>query len=247
MPWKTFQRYTVLLILVGNTGTAFAQQIVGRHESRRRPFVETGGNYYYLPGSVLGLDGSIIKHPDKLTGHAEYVRPGYQLNPRWSVQLNLFRMHASGDGEWQERNTTTALAAKGVDGHATGRTTWHLNGFAFEIKRSFPHERFHPYVLGGAGFGKLRVEFDGEFNGVFKNISKEGRLPYIIREEVHEVRVANIPIFTIESGMDIRMNKWLSLSFAGFWNTGVGVKAGLQLQFDPRFPFPYKFKRKRPP
>lgn len=72
----------------------------------------TGCGSYRVPGFVLGLDRSIIQHPNSFNGFSCDVRTGYDLNRRWFLEIQAFQSMGAGNGLWATQDGNAQLAAE---------------------------------------------------------------------------------------------------------------------------------------
>jgi hypothetical protein len=184
-------------------------------------------------GSLLGVDKSITEHPNSLNGSMESLRLGVQATPHWSFGIQLMQNIASGNGPWARNSAGDLPETDGVQGVATGRTDWKVQGLMLDIQETFlPNGRIHPYWRAGIGTGKLTVRFNGVFNGCFTEaIEPNGNCDAPIKEPASDTFKKIIPLFGAEAGIEVDVVRHFSFFSGAYWNTGWGTKIGLRIKF----------------
>ncbi len=191
--------------------------------------VEVIGGYYKFPGELVGMNKSIVEHPQHLVGDLRGLRGSYQLNDSWFLGATWLQMSSSGGGNWARNDTAEILAANNITGVITGVTNMELRGVVLEAERRFfrKNDRVRPYVRFGAGAGELTVDFQGKFIGTEK-VSGFG---FPVEEDARDRVKRTIPLISAELGLRFLLTKHLNLTMAGYWNTGYGALVGAGWKF----------------
>ncbi len=218
------QKLILVALLLGISSQSQAQE-----SSWHRLSIEAVSGYYKLPGMLLGMDKSIVEHPQHLIGDIQGLRGNYALNDQWSVGATWLKITASGDGAWARLNTAETLASNGVAGVVSGRTDMDLNGVTLDVERRFlkAQSKMRPYVRAGLGAGELSVRFKGKFIGheTFSGYD------FPVEEDAEDTVRRTIPIISAELGLRFMPTKNLNFTMAGFWNTGYGALLGAGWKF----------------
>ncbi|MBU6142142.1 hypothetical protein KGO95_03465 [Patescibacteria group bacterium] len=184
---------------------------------------------YVLPGMLLGMDKSIVKHPQKLDGEMRSLRMMYALSKHNLIGVSWVKIAASGDGAWARSDTAQELAKNNVAGVITGRTDIDLNGVTLDYEYRFGsiHGIVTPYVRTGLGLGELTVRFNGKFVGH----ETQSGMNYPVTEDAKDAVKRTVPIVNVEAGMRVQLYRHLGMSVAGFWDTGYGGLGAFDLRF----------------
>jgi|SRR5579872_2518781 len=189
----------------------------------------TGCGSYRVPGFVLGLDRSIIQHPNSFNGFSCNVRAGYDLNRRWYLEIQGFQAMGAGNGFWATQDGNAQLAAQGLSGSTAGRTNWSTAGATFDFGQHFiARGRWHPFWRAMLGIARLEVTFRGSFNG-YSIQDVEGLFP--ITEPAVDNVTKIIPVVGGEGGLQVDLSRTFRLSLGPYWNTGFGGDISAQYRF----------------
>lgn len=216
----------------------FAQENVTGNKTRanandRSPKVslELSSGSYAFPGFLLDI-APLSKHPDKLQGHAFGFSARYHLKQGWSLGVEGAQLKAEGFGEWGKESGDARMRAENVTGSTTGALNLQIRTFTFFVEKEFLAEkRFSPYFRLGGGGGTLTSDFRGEFRGFAHELYQNEQIEVPISRPVSDHRTRTIPAVIAEAGLTIRINKHLTASGGGYWNTGYGRKGSLALRF----------------
>lgn len=197
-------------------------------EEKNRVSVDISGGAVKVPGWIFSQDKDIVQHPDFLFGTSKDLRVDYKVNHKLSVGIHLFRMDANGYGPWERHDSKNSSAEENmVVGVATGKTDWHLTGFAGEVewRPIGDKHRLYPYIRGGGGIGFLNVGFNGSFSGM----DEEGDMFTVKASDSFKRK---IPIITAEGGLRLKFGRHIEWSLPSLsWNTGYILKTGIRLNF----------------
>lgn len=196
--------------------------------SRRLSLDVLNGNYT-LPGSLLGMDKSLVEHPDHLSGEIRGLRASYALDSRNLIGATWIKISASGDGNWARSDTAAQLAENQVAGVVTGRTDMDLNGVTVDYEHRFLSARslLRPYVRAGLGVGEMTVRFRGQFIGH----ETQSGYDFPVTNDADDLVKRTIPIVNLEVGVKVTIMRHLDLSIATYWNTGYGALGALGWKF----------------
>jgi hypothetical protein len=184
---------------------------------------------YKLPDALLGMDKSIVEHPNNLIGNIRGLRGNYKLNGYWLLGATWLKTTANGYGAWARSDTAEMFAANGVSGIVSGNTDMNLNGVTLDIERRFfdVKSSLRPYIRGGFGAGELTVDFRGKFIG---HETMSG-YDFPVEEGANDKVKKAIPLISAELGLRFILPKNLSFTMAVFWNTGYGTLIGMGWRF----------------
>ena len=204
-------------------------QSQAKESSWSRLSIEGVSGYYKLPGVLLGMDKSIVEHPEHLSGNIQGLRGNYALNDKWLLGATWLKITANGYGAWARSDTAETLAANGVTGVVSGRTDMNLNGATLDVEHRFFDAKspMRPYIRGGLGAGELTVRFKGQFIG-HETVSG---YDFPVEENASDTVKQTIPLISAELGLRFMLAKNFNFMVAGFWNTGYGALLGAGWKF----------------
>jgi len=202
------------------------------HAAKRRLFknrlmVEASYGYYQIPGQLFEIDSSVTEHPPHLIGDIRTLRGSYEMNRKWSLGLQAFKIQATGNGRWARSDTPEVLAKNNLAGEILGKTEWELQGIAFDVERRFLRGPVNPFVRVGGGLGEVTVKFTGEFIGH----ETQSGFNTAVREPARDKIVRKVPIVIAEAGLRFHLGRRLSYSMSGYWNTGYGARLAVGAKF----------------
>ena len=197
--------------------------------SKNRFLMEVAGGYYNIPGGLFDFDNSIVEHPPHLIGFIRTFRLGFNLKESLSLGGQYFKLEASGGGNWARSDTAEVLTANNIAGVIIGKTEWKLEGFVLDVEKTFlsSKDKVRPFMRLGGGLGEVTVNFQGEFRG---HETLSGFDFPVVEPAVDKVK-RKIPIINVETGLRFEPKKYFNFSVSGYWNTGYGVKLGLETKF----------------
>lgn len=204
-------------------------QSQAKESSWHKLSIEGINGYYKLPGMLLDMDKSIVEHPNYLVGEISGIRGTYAINDFWSVGGTWLRISANGYGAWARSDTAETLAANGVTGIVYGKTDIELRGVVLEVERRFWRNKalLGPYIRGGLGAGELTVDFRGKFTG-HETVSG---FNFPVEEDARDKVKKTIPLVSLEAGLRFLLAKNVTVTLAGYWNTGCGGLLGAGWRF----------------
>lgn len=189
--------------------------------------VECSGGSLTVPGFML--NGSLVKHPDKLSGNTFGCGLSLHIGKsrRWSIGPKFSRIAVSGSGEWAEPDTQARLDSEGVDGVAKGKLNINITTVAFVARKEFSAGVFRPYLEFGGGVGFLKSDFRGRFEG---HETMSG-YDFPVNEPATDRSKRMIPVFVFKPGISLAKER-VNLSFGPQWNTiGWGFEGSFRFRF----------------
>lgn len=214
-----------LIILSAISVPVFAQSA---QEAEEKFSVEASVGYNYVPGFLLGLDNSITKHPDGLSGLYKDTNFSFPLGGHWSLGFSLFDVNSTGEGQWERTDTKEQFRKGGVDGIITGETSMRNTGFTMNFKKAFrTDKKLQTYLKFGVGLGWLNVKFDGKFVGH----ETESGMDLPVVEDASDRVKHDLFLVTMEGGVRYKLGRHILIYAAPYWNTGFGSKFGAAVVF----------------
>lgn len=187
------------------------------------PLVEVSYGEYVFPKFLFSFADGLKKNPGNLFGKSYSVDIRKPVTKTVSIGFQFSHEIASNVGDYlTDEAITQALENGATLTSVIGPNKFRIRTYVGDVEKIFPlkHGRI-PFIKGGFGRGVLTDLFNGQAN---LNIPGGG----IMSQPATDHSSYGIWAVSFDAGMKFRLAPGLSAVVAGHWNTGIGIRAGIE-------------------
>ena len=189
-------------------------------------YVEGSCGEYIFPKFLFSFADGLKKSPGSLWGKSCSLKFRHPITRTLSIGFQLSQEKAgSSSAEYLTSDAVNEAAQNGVQlVNVSGASAFTIKSWGAIFEKAFPikKSRFTPFIQGGLGRGLLINSFRGAAD---LNTPGYG----MVRQPADDRSHYSIWVPTFDSGFRFRLRPQLSWIVAGHWNTGFGLRTGLEV------------------